>query len=375
MHLFCVKPTIHRFSTLAEFLSSFSVGQGDLLLTEQVLFRQYLEGRPLTCSVVIKDQYGLGEPKEEVIDAILRDIACLSIRRIIAMGGGSVIDIAKILCVKDAYPCRRVIEMQIPMELDKELIVLPTTCGTGSEVTFGGIVTMKDTGLKTGVLAQELSASHAVLIPELLTTLPRWVMVHCSVDALGHSMESFVSPVRGNEFARAAGSRSIRLLMDGYLHLLQDAGPPSPALLEQFLTASCLAGIAVNNGGAGPVHALAYPIGELYKVSHGETIYQFLIAVFSYYEQTADGPLLEELRQLLTPVLQQAGLFTGAVFANLGALLGTLCPLKHLRDYGVRREDIHGFVDSIFQTKQRLLSASYVPFEPEAAAELYRQRL
>ena len=50
MHLFCVKPTIHRFSTLAEFLSSFSVGQGDLLLTEQVLFRQYLEGRPLTCS-------------------------------------------------------------------------------------------------------------------------------------------------------------------------------------------------------------------------------------------------------------------------------------------------------------------------------------
>ena len=44
MHLFCVKPTIHRFSTLAEFLSSFSVGQGDLLLTEQVLFRQYLEG-------------------------------------------------------------------------------------------------------------------------------------------------------------------------------------------------------------------------------------------------------------------------------------------------------------------------------------------
>lgn len=223
MHLFCVKPTIHRFSTLAEFLSSFSVGQGDLLLTEQVLFRQYLEGRPLTCSVVIKDQYGLGEPKEEVIDAILRDIACLSIRRIIAMGGGSVIDIAKILCVKDAYPCRRVIEMQIPMELDKELIVLPTTCGTGSEVTFGGIVTMKDTGLKTGVLAPELSASHAVLIPELLTTLPRWVMVHCSVDALGHSMESFVSPVRGNEFARAAGSRSIRLLMDGYLHLLQRA--------------------------------------------------------------------------------------------------------------------------------------------------------
>ena len=56
MHLFCVKPTIHRFSTLAEFLSSFSVGQGDLLLTEQVLLRQYLEGRPLTCTVVIKDQ-------------------------------------------------------------------------------------------------------------------------------------------------------------------------------------------------------------------------------------------------------------------------------------------------------------------------------
>ena len=85
---------------------------------------------------------------------------------------------------------------------------------------------------------------------------------------------------------------------------------------------------------------------------------------------------MEELRQLLTPVLQQAGLFTGAVFANLGALLGHPVPAEGpCGTMAFGGEDIHGFVDSIFQTKQRLLSASYVPFEPEAAAELYRQRL
>ena len=258
----------------------FSVGEGDLLLTESLFYEQYLRQGSLSCKILFKDDYDPGEPKEETIDAILEDIQSLPIRRIIAMGGGSVIDIAKILCVKNAYPCRRVMEQQIPMVLDKELIVLPTTCGTGSEVTFGGIVTMKDTGFKTGVLAPELSSTHAVLVPELLSGLPLKVFLHCSVDALGHAMESYVSATRGNEMVRAVGGRAIALLMDGYASLALE-GPDSRAgLLKQFLTASCLAGMAVNNGGAGPVHALAYPLGEVYKMSHGESIYQFLTAGF-----------------------------------------------------------------------------------------------
>lgn len=375
MQLFCVKPVISGFDSFHAFAEAFALGAEDLILTESILYQRYLQKESLSCPLILKDQYDPGEPKEETIDAILQDIRGLPIRRMIAIGGGSIIDIAKILCVRDAYPCRRVIEQAIPLVLDKELIVLPTTCGTGSEVTFGGIVTMRDTGFKTGVLAPELSAAHAVLVPELLTELPKKVLIHCSVDALGHAMEAYVSATRGNEMVRAVGGRAISLLMNGYA-LLANRGPEMRvSLLKQFLTASCLAGMAVNNGGAGPVHALAYPLGEVYGMSHGESIYQFLTSVFSFYQRTADGPLLEELRLILLPALREAGMYSGEPFADTERLINALYPNRRLRDCGMSEADIPLFVNNIFEAKQRLLSASYAPFTREDAASIYRARL
>lgn len=375
MQLFCVKPAVHMFDRFCDFVEAFSVAKEDLILTERILFETYIRKEALSCSVILKDVYDPGEPKEEIIDAILKDIQDLPVRRIIAIGGGSVIDIAKILCVKNAYPCRRVMEQTIPLSPDKELIVLPTTCGTGSEVTFGGIVTMKDTGFKTGVLAPELSAAHAVLIPELLTGLPQKVLIHCSVDALGHAMESYVSSTRGNEMARAAGARAISLLMDGYALLALKGEAARPVIYRQFLIASCLAGMAVNNGGAGPVHALAYPLGETYHVSHGESIYQFLMPVFSLYENREAGPLLEQLRQLMLPALIKAGLYSGKPFTDTERLLNILYPSRRLRECGMTEADVVPFVENIFKAKQRLLAAAYTHFEPADAAAVYHQRL
>ena len=375
MQLFCVKPTVSTFDRFHEFAETFSLGAGDLIFTERVLFESYIQKEDLPCPVVLKDQYDTGEPKEETVDAILRDIRHLPLRRVIAIGGGSIIDIAKILCVRDAYPCRRVMEQSIPLAPDKELIVLPSTCGTGSEVTFGGIVTMKDTGFKTGVLAPELSAVHAVLVPELLTGLPVKVMLHCSVDALGHAMESYVSATRGNDMARAVGARAISLLMNIYAVLTEEGLDARFRLYKRFLTASCLAGMAVNNGGAGPVHALAYPVGETYQMSHGESIYQFLAPVFRFYEDRADGPLLEELRQLMVPALKRAGVYSGHAFDDLETLLEQVYPNRRLRKCGMTEADVEPFVRNIFQAKQRLLTASYCPFTEADAAAIYRARL
>lgn len=375
MQLFCVKPTVHYLDSFSEFLQAFSVGSGDLIFTENLLYQQYMQRHPPACEIVLKDLYGPGEPREEVIDAILLHLQGRSFHRIIAVGGGSVIDIAKLLCVKDAYPIRRVMEGEVLPVLDKELIVIPTTCGTGSEVTFGGIVTMQETGFKTGILAPELSASHAVLIPELLSTLPMHVFLHCSVDALGHAMESYVSATRGNEMARAVGGRAIKLLTEGYAAMATEGLSARNHLLKNFLTASCLAGMAVNNGGAGPVHALAYPVGEVYHVSHGETIYLFLTSVFSFYQRQGDGPLLEELRVILRPSLQQAGVYTGHDFEDLETLLNSLYPARNLRECGMKQNDIPLFVENIFAAKQRLLAASYIPFTKEAAAAIYQEKL
>ena len=97
MQLFCVKPVISFFDRLHDFVAEFSLGPEDLILTERILFESHIRKERLSCPIILKDQYDPGEPKEEAIDAILWDIRGLSIRRIIAVGGGSVIDIAKIL--------------------------------------------------------------------------------------------------------------------------------------------------------------------------------------------------------------------------------------------------------------------------------------
>ncbi len=375
MELFCVKPTVHYFDTVKEFINTFGVGAGDLILTETLMYDMYLKDKNLECPILLKDQYDPGEPKEEVIDQLLLEMKKYEFKRLIAIGGGSVIDIAKVSAVKDSYPIGRVMRGEVPHIYDKELIILPTTCGTGSEVTFGGIVTMKDTGFKTAAMSSTLSANHAVLIPELLSSLPLKVFMHCSVDALGHSMESYVSATRSNELARAMGAKSVELILDGYVKIIEGGEEARKALTRQFIIGSCMGGMAVNNGGAGPVHALAYPLGEVYKMSHGESIYQFLTAVFSHYEKQDEGVLLGELKEVIRPYLRKAGVESDSVFVGLEMLLNKIYPQRSLSEAGMKESDITGFVENIFEAKQRLLAASYNSFTKEDAARIYLQRL
>lgn len=377
MQLFSVRPRVHAIDTFAQFAQEFALGETDLLFTEQVLYENFARPLNLPCKLILRDQYDPGEPTDEAVDAILRDIRGWDIRRIVAMGGGSVIDMAKVISNKNAYPIIDLIEGRTPVEREKGLIILPTTCGTGSEVTSGGIVTVKATGLKMAVMDERLTADHSVLIPELIAGLPYPVFVYTSVDALAHSMESYVSATRGNEMSRAMGARSISLILDGYADMILHGQNARQGLLKSFITASCLGGMAVNNGGAGPVHALAYPVGETYKMSHGESIAQFLVPVFARYQEKG-GPLMEELIDLLEKPLRKAGLFDTRVnaFAQLGVMLNKVQPLRPLRDCGMTAADIEPFADNIIANKQRLLVASYVlPFTRQMAVDIYTQRL
>lgn len=375
MELFCVKPTVHMFEKFHEFKEAFELCETDMILTERILYETYVKKEKLNCKIIIKDEYDSGEPKEEVIDAILQEMEKFEVKRVIGIGGGSVIDIAKLLCVEDAYPIKDIIERKKAICLDKELIIAPTTCGTGSEVTFGGIVTMRETGLKTAIMDPILSSKHAVLIPELLETLPKKVFLHCSVDALGHSIESYLSATRGNELARAVAYRSISMILSGFAEIITKGDSEMPKLMGQFLMASCLGGMAVNNGGAGPVHALAYPLGEVYKMSHGESIYQFLIPVLRHYEKKKDGKLLSELKELILKYLKQAGIDCEDALTGLEIMLNRIYPKRSLTDAGMKESDIIPFTENVFAEKQRLLAASYTEFTPNDVQRIYRECL
>lgn len=377
MDLFSVRPKVCRFEDFRAFAAEFALSADDLILTESIIFDGYIKALGLPCPVVLKDSYDTGEPNDETLDRILADTAGIPISRIVAVGGGSVIDIGKMMMIRGARPFRDVVAGKTPIETDKSLIVVPTTCGTGSEVTNGGIVTMKETGLKTGIMSERLTATHAVLIPELLERLPYRVFAYSSMDALSHSMESFVSPTRGNEMARAAGARSIELILEGYARIIREGQEARRVMLGDFLVASCLGGMAVNNGGAGPVHALAYPLGEKYKMSHGESVYQFLTAVFQLYlDEKPEGELLARLVGLIRRPLERAGFQArGAdAFDRLEEMLNAVLPARKLSECGMAESEIGTFAENIMRTKQRLIVASYIPFTEEHARSVYRRR-
>ena len=110
---------------------------------------------------------GRGEPSDDMAEAMYRDMKG-SHRRIIAIGGGTVIDISKLFALKNVSPVEDLYDGRLEIVKDKELVLVPTTCGTGSEVTNIAILALNKKGTKKGLAVDEMYADSAVLIPELL---------------------------------------------------------------------------------------------------------------------------------------------------------------------------------------------------------------
>lgn len=378
MKLFELAQEIHYADTFREFAEQFTFLKNDLILTERILYTNYIQSCNLACTIIIKDDFSVTEPDEETVDRILERIEGLQPSRIIAIGGGSVIDIAKALIIRDAYPFGRILNKEIPVVVDKKLIAIPTTCGTGSEITPSGIILQKGTGLKTIIPSSELSSQMAVLIPEFIEGLPFRSFVYVSMDALSHAMESYLAKGATNIFSRSAASAAIELIVGNFVAIALNGAGFQKNCAKDAIFASTLAGISMRNSSCGPVHALAYPVGEMYHMSHGEANYQFLTAVMNLYQKkNPNGELLMKMKALLLPILARfdAKVTDATVFDVLEAVLNTALPQRGLHECGMKAEDVEPFAQSIMETKMRLINPSYVTFSKQDAIDIYTARL
>jgi 4-hydroxybutyrate dehydrogenase len=366
---FLVKPRIHKFDNCKEFIEYFSIGAGDLIITNEFIYKPFFTDRKLGAAVIYQEKYGAGEPSDEMIDNILRDISGARYDRVIAVGGGTVIDIAKLLALKDVKSTLELFEKRIPIIKEKDLILVPTTCGTGSEVTNISIVEIKSKHTKMGLAVDELYADNAVLIPELVTGLPYKYFITSSIDALIHAIESFVSP-KSNSYTRLFSVKAIELIIKGYQKIIEHGEDYRSRILEDFLTASNYAGISFANTGVGAVHAMSYPLGGTYHVPHGEANYQFFIEVFKTYNRIKPDGRINDINLLLASILDTG---TENIYDHLSELLEPLLSRKPLREYGMLEEDIQGFTDSVLATQQRLLANNYVPLSREELLGIYKR--
>lgn len=129
------RPKLYKFDTLKAFTDEFKVGGSDLILTNKYIYDPYSDNNKCGAQVIYQEEFGGGEPTDTMVDAIIAEASKKHFERVIAIGGGTVIDIAKVLSVSDGGSVDSLYDHKDSITKLHQLIIIPTTCGTGSEVT------------------------------------------------------------------------------------------------------------------------------------------------------------------------------------------------------------------------------------------------
>lgn len=187
---------------------------------------------------------------------------------VIAVGGGSAIDIAKAVSAFSMYEGsgEDLVGTDLVPAKGAPIIAVPTTAGTGSEVTNISILSDKEAQLKKGVVSDFILPDVAIVSPEMTMSMPPSVTAASGIDALVHAIEAYIS-VNRSPITDALALHAMKLIA---VHLPKAyCNPNDVHAREMMATASLMAGMAFGNAGVGAVHALAYPLGGRYHIPHG----------------------------------------------------------------------------------------------------------
>lgn len=220
---------------------------------------------------------------------------------VIGFGGGSSMDVAKLIAIlshpaqhqslSELYGVNQATGPRLP------LILVPTTAGTGSEVTPISIVTTGET-TKTGIVAPILFADTAILDATFTQNLPPLITAATGIDAMVHAIEAYTSKIKKNPYSDMLAKHALKLLNANLQRVLDD-GQDLEAR-QNMLVGSMLAGQAFANAPVGAVHALAYPLGGHFHISHGHSNALVLTEVMKFNAPDAKA-LYAELMCWLDP--------------------------------------------------------------------------
>lgn len=297
--------------------------------------------------------------KKEKVDAIL------------GFGGGSSMDVAKIIALLAHPEQRQTIAEMYGVNNAKgpklPLILVPTTAGTGSEVTPISIVTTGET-TKTGIVSPHLYADIAILDANFTQGLPAHITAATGIDAMVHAIEAYTSKIKKNFYADMLAKNALRLLNDNLPKVLKD-GTDLEAR-QNMLLGSMLAGQAFANAPVGAVHALAYPLGGHFHLSHGHTNALVLVEVLKFNAPYAKH-LYAELMQWLDP--RSNGSSDGLCDLFIDHMQNHLDQsdlVLKLQDLNVPRQSLETLAkDAMLQT--RLLQNNPREMTEQAALEIY----
>ncbi|SFU44693.1 iron-containing alcohol dehydrogenase [Pseudoduganella namucuonensis] len=315
----------------------------------------------------------VADPPEPVVLAAVDAAHAHQADIVIGLGGGSSMDVAKLIAVLagggqalgDIYGIGNVRGARLP------LVQVPTTAGTGSEVTNIAIVTTGET-TKMGVVAPQLYADLAVLDAELTVGLPPMVTAATGIDAMVHAIEAYTSRHKKNPLSDMLARQALSLLSANLLRVCENG--KDLAARQSMLLGAMLAGQAFSNAPVAAVHALAYPIGGIFHVPHGLSNSLVLPHVMRFNAPAA-AELYAELAGIVVPHA------TGTAEARAEALVVAMQQIaivtgieRTLQQVGIAERDLDRLADdAMLQT--RLLGNNPREMSREDARAIYAAAL
>lgn len=327
------------------------------------------EGREVTlCQDVEADP-----PEARVMATVAAALAARA-DVIMGLGGGSSMDTAKLVALLAATP--QPLEGIYGVGLAKgprlPLVLVPTTAGTGSEVTPISIVTTA-TQEKKGVVSVLLYPDLAVLDAELTVGLPPFVTAMTGIDAMVHAIEAYTSKIKKNPLADSLAREALRIMYVNLPRVLKNGGDRDAR--SAMLAGSMMAGMAFANAPVAAVHALAYPLGGHFHVPHGHSNALVLAPVLEFNRPSAEK-LYAELAVLLNPAQRFAGDEKAAHWfvQDMARLVAEMPFAQTLREVGVTEKDLDLLATDAMKVERLLVNNPRV-MTLEAARAIYAQQL
>ncbi len=296
------------------------------------------------------------EPAVSDIERVMREVEADRPDLIVGLGGGSVMDAAKLasILIGADYTLRDLLADATLAQKQVKSVMVPTTCGTGSEATCNAIVAIPEEESKKGIVNNCMISDYVILDVQMIAKLPPKIIAATGVDALAHCVECYTSKkatVLSDTYAKE-GARKI-------FHNIRRAFSSADDLTakQEMLLGAYYGGVAITGSGTTAVHALSYPLGGKYHIAHGVSN-AILFAHVMEFNKDACADRLAELSDAVFPEL--AGKSTeekaDRIIAEIAAIVRDTEIPTSLEEFGVRSEDIDFLVTAGSQQTRLLVN-------------------
>ena len=293
---------------------------------------------------------------------------------IVACGGGSVMDAAKLasVLVTDEYGVKELLDQPGMAQKCVPIILIPTTAGTGAEVTPNAIVAVPERELKIGIVNEHMIADYVILDARMIKNLPRSIAAATGVDALCHAVECYTSN-KANPLSDTFALQAADLILNNIMDACEN--PDAMTAKNNMQIAAFYGGLAITASGTTAVHALSYPLGGKYHIAHGVSNAMLLVPVMHFNEPVIrerladiyDRACHEENRSAHTAEEKSAW-----VIRRMEEIVRNLNIPTSLKEFNVPETDLDLLVESGMQVT-RLLVNNMRKVTPEDARSIYQQ--